>query len=199
MARDLRAFWRRFQGGVEVAVASSAADKLLGIRDGFIRYFHDGLGRPIPIAVVPQSSGDDPLGLPLSDEATIALARRKASTMRESLGSDYHFYAASEGGLHSLELEGRVHYFVRAWTVIIGLTGEAWGGSGSVEIPQRMIEGLDDQQIPFAIPGTRRRGGMTSSLTGGLESRRDAVASATFHALASVLYGIIESHPLRRS
>ena len=199
MAKDLRAFWRRFQGGIEVAVASSAADKLIGIRDGFIRYFHEGLGRPIPIAVVPQPSGDDPMGLPLSDEATIELARRKASMIRENLGSTYHFYAASEGGLHSLELDGRIHYFVRAWTVILGLAGESWGASGSVEIPQRLIEGLDDQQIPFAIPGTRRKGGMTSSLTGGLESRRDAVASATFHALASVLYGIIESHPLRRT
>lgn len=182
-----------------MAVASSAADKLIGVRDGFIRYFHHGLGRPIPIAVVPQPSGDGPLGLPLSDEATIELARQKASAIRERLGSAYHFYAATEGGLHSLEVDGRVHYFVRAWAVILGLAGEAWGASGSLEIPQRLIEGLDDQQIPFAIPGTRRKGGMTSSLTGGIETRRDAVASATFHALSSVLYGIIESHPLRRN
>lgn len=199
MAKDLRAFWRRFHSGIEVAVASSAADKLIGVRDGFVRYFHHGLGRPIPIAVVPQPSGDDPWGLPLSDEDTIELARRKASEIRERLGSAYHFYAAPEGGLHSLEVDGRVHYFVRAWTVILGLAGEAWGASGSLEIPQRLIEGLDDQQIPFAIPGTRRKGGMTSSLTGGIETRRDAVASATFHALSSVLYGIIESHPLRRN
>ena len=104
MERDLRAFWRRFQGGIEVAVASAAADKLLGIRDGFMRYFHDGLGRPIPIAVVPQQTGDEPLGLPLSDEETIELARAKAAELRESLGKTYHFYAAAEGGLHSLEL-----------------------------------------------------------------------------------------------
>ena len=126
------------------------------------------------------------------------MAREKATAVREELGQAYHFYAAAEGGLHSLEMAGRVHYFVRAWTVILGLAGEAWGASGSVEIPSRLIEGLDDQQIPFAIPGTRRKGGMTSSLTGGLESRRNAVAVATFHAVSSVLYGIIESHPLRR-
>ncbi len=198
MDKDLRAFWRRFQGGIEIAVASSAADKLLGIRDGFVRYFHQGLGRPIPIAVVPQQAGEEPLGLPLSDEETIELARSKAAAVREELGQAYHFYAAAEGGLHSLEMAGRIHYFVRAWTVIIGLAGEAWGASGSVEIPSRLIEGLDDQQIPFAIPGTRRKGGMTSSLTGGLETRRNAVAVATFHAVSSVLYGIIESHPLRR-
>ena len=179
-------------------MASSAADKLLGIRDGFVRYFHDGLGRPIPIAVVPQQSGEEPLGLPLSDEETIEMARQKAAALRSELGQSYHFYAAAEGGLHSLEMAGKAHYFVRAWTVILGLAGEAWGASGSVEIPARLIEGLDDQQIPFAIPGTRRKGGMTASLTGGLESRRNAVASATFHAVSSVLYGIIESHPLRR-
>jgi len=180
-------------------VASSAADKLLGIRDGFMRYFHEGLGRPIPIAVVPHQGGDEALGLPLSDEETIDLARRQAVALREELGQTYHFYAGSEGGLHSLDIDGRAHYFVRAWTVILGLAGEAWGASGSVEIPPRLIEGLDDQQIPFAIPGTRRKGGMTSSLTGGLETRRNAVSVATFHALSSVLYGIIESHPLRRS
>ena len=99
MDKDLRAFWRRFQGGIEVAVASAAADKLLGIRDGFVRYFHEGLGRPIPVAVVPQQSGDEPLGLPLSDEETIELARSKAAALRESLGQAYHFYAAAEGGL----------------------------------------------------------------------------------------------------
>ena len=134
----------------------------------------------------------------MSDEETIKLARSKVVQLREELGNSYHFYAAAEGGLHSLEISGRVHYFVRAWTIILGLAGEAWGASGSVEIPPRLIEGLDDQEVPFAIPGTRRKGGMTSSLTGGLETRRDAVAVATFHALSSVLYGIIESHPLRR-
>ena len=198
MERDLRAFWRRFQGGLEVAVASAAADKLLGVRDGLLRYFHEGLGRPIPVAVVPHQLGETPSGLPLSDEETIEMARERAAQLREQLGSSYHFYIGSEGGLHSLEIDGRVHYFVRSWTVIIGLTGEAWGGSGSVEIPQRLIQGLDDQEIPFAIPGTRRKGGMTSSLTAGLETRRTAVAASTFNAISTVLYGILESHPLRR-
>jgi non-canonical (house-cleaning) NTP pyrophosphatase len=198
MERDLRAFWRRFQDGIEIAVASSAADKLLGVRDGFVRYFHQGLGRELPIAVVPQQIGEGQLGLPLSDEETIELARKRAVRLRESFGAAYHFYVAAEGGLHSIELEGKVHYFVRAWSVVLGLAGEAWGASSSVEIPQRLIEGLDDQQVPFAIPGTRRKGGMTASLTGGLESRRAAVATATFNAVSSVLYGIIESHPLRR-
>ena len=198
MERDLRAFWRRFQDGIEIAVASSAADKLLGVRDGFVRYFHQGLGRQLPIAVVPQQIGEPMLGLPLSDEETIELARDRAAELRETFGAAYHFYVAAEGGLHSIEIQGKVHYFVRAWSVVLGLTGEAWGGSGSVEIPQRLIEGLDDQQVPFAIPGTRRKGGMTSSLTGGLETRRAAVGTATFNAVSSVLYGIIESHPLRR-
>lgn len=179
-------------------MASSAADKLLGVRDGFIRYFHRGLGRPLPIAVVPQQIGEPRIGLPLSDEETIALARRRAIGLREAFGGAYHFYVGAEGGLHSIEVDGKVHYFVRGWSVLLGLTGEAWGASGSVEIPQRLIEGLDDQQIPFAIPGTRRKGGMTASLTGGLETRRAAVSAATFNALSSVLYGVLESHPLRR-
>ena len=183
---------------MEVAVASTVPEKLLGVRDGFHRYFRQGMGRNLPIAVVPQKVGEDRLGLTLTDEETILLARSRAAQLREQLGKTYHFYVGAEGGLHSMEIDGKTHYFVRSWTVVIGLAGEAWGGSGSLEIPQRLIEGLDDQQIPFAIPGTRRKGGMTSSLTGGEETRRSAVAISTFHALSTVFYGILESHPLRR-
>lgn len=199
MQRDLRAFWQRFQDEIEVAVARPAPDKLLGIRDGFIRYFHDALGRrDLPISVVPHQLGEKPIELPLTDEETIALARRQAVELRAKLGTDYHFCVGTEGGMHPVDVEGETHYFVRSWAVVIGLTGEAWGASGSVELPKRLIEGLDDQEIPFAIPGTRRKGGMISSLTRGLETRRSAVGEATFHALSSAFYGSLESHPLRR-
>ena len=135
MERDLRAFWRRFQDGIEVAVASAAADKLLGVRDGFVRYFHQGLGRQLPIAVVPQQIGEPMLGLPLSDEETIELARAKAAELRETFGAAYHFYVAAEGGLHSIEIQGKVHYFVRAWSVASALPanpGEAVARSRSL-------------------------------------------------------------------
>ena len=39
---------------IGVAVGSDLPDKLLGVRDGFVRYFHHGLQRPVPVAVVPQ-------------------------------------------------------------------------------------------------------------------------------------------------
>jgi len=196
---NLRSFWGRFQKGVEVAVAGSAPDKLLGVREGFLRYFHDGLVRPVPVVVVPHSEADgDRGGLSHSDEETLALARQKVTTLRERLGEAYHFYAGVEGGLHSLEVGGATHYFVRSWTVLLASAGEAWGASGSIEIPGRLIEGLEGSQVPFSVPGTRRSGGMISSLTGRLETRRSAAAEATFHALATLFYGILESRPVRR-
>ncbi len=198
MQKDLRAFWSRIQTGIEVAVARPAPDKLLGIRDGFVRFFQEGLGRSVPVVVVPHDEADRRLRLPLSDEETVSEARQQALRLRQRLGTAYHFCAGAEGGLHSLELEDGIHYFIRSWAVIIGLTGEAWGASGSVEIPRRLLEGLDDQQIPFAVPGTRRKGGMISSLTGGQENRRSAVALATFHALSSLFYDRLESHPALR-
>ena len=198
MRSDLKAFWRRFQDGVEVAVGSNAPDKLLGVRDGFLRYFYEGLDQPVPVAVVPQTLTEDRGGLCLSDEETVGLARSRARELHDALQDAYDFYAASEGGLHSVEIDDSIHWFVRNWTVIIGPTGEAWGASGSVEIPSRLISGMDDRQIPFAVPGTRRSGGMIASLTGGLESRRRAVSTATFHALAAALYGVLESRPVRR-
>jgi hypothetical protein len=198
MQSDLRQFWHRFQDGIEVAVAGSSADSLLGVRDGFLRYFRHGLERPVPVAVVTQPAGEERGGLFLSDEATLEYASEEVRRLAENLGDSYHFYVGSQGGLHAVEISGRTHYFVRCWTVIRGAVGEASGASGSVEIPPRLIDGLDDSQIPFAVPGTRRRGGMISSLTGSLETRRSAVAVSTFHAISTLFYGILESRPVVR-
>jgi non-canonical (house-cleaning) NTP pyrophosphatase len=194
----LPAFWLRLRSGIEVAVAGSLPDKTLGVRDGFLRYFHDGLLQPVPVAVVPQPDPEDNSPIPASDAETLALARRKAHCLAERLGSTYVFYAASEAGVHTVEEGGETLYFVRNWTVLTGAAGEACGGSGSVQIPSSLIAGLDRAQIPIAIPGTRRRGGMMSSLTGGLETRRSSVAVSTLLAISTLLYGFLESRPVRR-
>lgn len=197
MSSDLRDFWQRLQGGVSVAVSNPTPDKLLGVRDGFLRYFHQRLDQELPVAVVPQDGEPDPHGLPLTDRETVSLARRRARELSRELGDAYHFYVASEGGLHTVEAEdeGEILWFVRNWTVIHGMVGSAVGGSGSVQLPARLISDLGDEQISHAVPGTRRRGGMISSLTGGLENRRRATALSTVHALSTLFYGILEGRP----
>jgi non-canonical (house-cleaning) NTP pyrophosphatase len=198
MISDPRNFWQRLQTGVEVAVAAGPTpDKLLGVRDGFLRYFHDGLDRRVSVAVVPQTVEEPPLGLLISDEEVIHLARQRAVDLEAALADNYHFYVASEAGLHSIEADGKLRYFVRYWTVVRGPVGEAWGSSGSIQLPERLVHGLDSEQIPFAVPGTRKRGGMISSLTGHLETRRGAIASSTLHAISTLFYGVIESRPIR--
>ena len=52
----LSEFLGGYQRGIEVAVAASSADELLGVREAFRRFFHDGLGRPVPVAVVAQEA-----------------------------------------------------------------------------------------------------------------------------------------------
>jgi len=193
MADDHRAFWRSFQNGVEVAVSGTAPDGLLGVRDGFVRYFGEGLATPVPVAVVPQPTEVEHGGLYLSDESTLARARAQVKELEEKFSGKYQFFVGTEGGLQAVEADETILYFVRCWTVVHGAVGEACGGSGSLEIPPRLISGLDDAQIPFAVPGTRRRGGMISSLTGALETRRSAVALSTFHAVSTLFYGILES------
>jgi non-canonical (house-cleaning) NTP pyrophosphatase len=195
MPADLRAFWERFQTGIEIAVGSSASHKLLGVRDGFLRYFQEGLQRPIPVVIIPHGEVEVASCLPITDEEAIAAARQEAEALERQLGQAYHFYVASEGGLHSVEVEGKAHYFARTWTVIRAPVGEAWGGSGSIQLPDRLVDGIDDQRMPLAVPGRRRRGGMVASLTGGMETRRSAVATATMHALSTLFYGMLESHP----
>lgn len=192
MTPDLRDFWQRLQTGIAVAVDNPTPDKLLGVRDGFMRYFHDGFSQEVSVAVVPQEGATEAHGLPVSEATVIREARERVRELSERLGESYHFYVASEGGLHSVDLEETPLYFVRNWTVIRGGIGEAVGGSGSVQLPERLIAGLNSEQIPLAVPGTRRRGGMISSLTGGLENRRRATTLSTVHALSTLFYGTLE-------
>lgn len=194
---DLSQFWSRFPTGVEVAVAGAHPDKLLGVRDGFRRYLYEGLDHPLPVAVVSQSDADEPSSFELTDEGTVEQARGKVLRLEERLGSTYHFYAAAEGGLHAVDTADGPRYFVRCWVTIAGVLGEAWGASGSLQIPSRLLDGLDEGQLYFAVPGTRRSGGMISSLSGGLESRRAAVTEATMHALSTLFYGVLESRSIR--
>jgi non-canonical (house-cleaning) NTP pyrophosphatase len=197
MTNDLKDFWQRLQTGVEVAVAGQTPDKLLGVRDGFLRYFHDGLDRTVSVVVVPQPVDETPVGLLVTDEEVVRLAREKALALEERLGAAYHFYIATEAGIESFEVDGRQRYFVRNWTVVRSRLGEAWGSSGAIQLPDRLVSGLDSEQVPFAVPGTRRSGGITSSLTGGLETRRKGIALSTIHAISTLFYGVMESRPIR--
>jgi non-canonical (house-cleaning) NTP pyrophosphatase len=205
MHSGLADFWSQIASsqdgpsGVEVAVGTSQSDKLFGVRDGFVRYFGQGMGRPVPVAVHSEPDAEDGTHIPLSDEECLSLANDRTRRLQSRARSSYQFWVCSEMGIHSLELDGDPLHFVRGWTVVYGPTGRAVGGSGSIQLPTGLIEGVDHDQIPFAIPGTRRRGGMTSSLTSGLETRRHAVALATVQALSTLFYGVVEGRrrPLR--
>jgi non-canonical (house-cleaning) NTP pyrophosphatase len=188
---DTREFWQRLQTGVEVAVAGATPDRHLGVRDGFVRFFRERFDRPISIAVVPQAGREEPVGLPVSDREVMELVEGRAGALEARYRGQYHFFVASEGGLHSLDRDGELLYFVRNWTLVTSPIGRAWGASGSVQLPDRLLTGLAHDQVPFAVPGTRRSGGMISSLTGGLETRRRAVETATLHALSTLFYGVL--------
>ena len=181
-------------------MAGDGADVLLGVRDGLLRFFHDGLDRPVPVAVVPQDEPDPPApqGLARSDGEMIEAARRRAASLRERLAGTYHLYAAASGGLHAVGYGGREHLFVRSWVALVGPVGEAVGGSGSMELPERLVGTTPAGAPPLVgMPGTLRRGGLVASLTGGLETRRSAVSLATLHALSSFFFGRLESRPVR--
>jgi hypothetical protein len=195
MARTLRDFLGGYQRGIEVCVAGTSSDQLLGVREAFRRFFHDGLGRPVPVAVVPQEDDAPRRGLAASDPEAIESARAAARRLEAALPGTYHFYVSTEFCVAPLEIAGAERWFVRAWSAVVGPGGEAWGSSGSVQLPDRLVSGLTGAEVALAAPGTRRAGGTISALTGGLESRRSAVALATVHALATLFYGVLESRP----
>src|SRR6185295_9749843 len=136
-----------------------------------------------------------PSGLAISDEEVLGWIGQRAEELETRLGDAYHFYVATEGGLHSLVVDGEVRTFIRNWTVLRSRLGSAVGSSGSIQLPDRIVSGLDGDQIRFSVPDTRKEGGLISSLTDGLESRRQAIAESTFHALSTLFYGVLESHP----
>jgi hypothetical protein len=195
MARTLRDFLGGYQRGIEVCVAGTASDQLLGVREAFRRFFHDGPGRPVPVAVVPQDDDGQRRGLATSDAEAVATARSAARRLEAALPGTYHFYVASEFCVAPLEVAGVERWYVRAWSAVVGPGGEASGSSGSVQLPDRLVEGLTGAEVALAAPGTLRAGGTISALTGGLETRRSAVALATVHALSTLFFGILESRP----
>lgn len=198
MAADLRSFWDRFQTGIEVAVGSGESHKLLGTRDAFLRYFREGLRRQVSIALVPHAEVEMANCLPMTDEEAIAAARGEAKRLEDELGDAYHFYVANEGNLHPVEVDGTLRYFVRSWTVVRCALGESWGGSGSVQLPESLVDDLDGRRRSLVMPGRRRGGGLLQSLTGGMETRRSAVETATLNALATIFYGTMEArHAVR--
>ncbi len=181
-------------------MGSSHPEKLLGVRDGFREYFRSRLPEKIPIILVPQGATDTQTGLLLSDEETAAAAQARAEELYRDLGRHYLFYVVAEGGLDFLEVGEESYYFVRYWSAISGPVGATLGASSSLQLPSNLLEGLDSSEVPFAIPGSRRSGGMLGSLTGGHETLRRAVAAATFNALATLFFGILEGNadPRRR-
>ena len=194
MLDDAKTFFGRFQSGVDVAVAVAqpAPEKVLGIRDGFQRFFRESLRRDLPVTLHHIRVGGDEL--PMDDEETLSLARRR-SVEAEHLSGGHAFAVGSEGGLSTQTIEGETRYFVLNWTVIRGLEDEAWGASGALQLPQRLIGGAEGAEVPLTVPGTRRSGGMAASLTGGAETVRTAAALASFHALTSLLYGRLGVQP----
>lgn len=197
MARKLREFLGEFQRGIEVCVPGDGSDALLGVRDAFLRFFRDDQGRPLPVAVVPQEPAPQIAsgGLATSDEEALARARAASRELEHRVPGVYHFYLAVEGCIHSLEIDGSRRYFARSWAVVRGVAGESFGSSGSVQLPIRLVEGLEPDEVATSIPGSRRSGGMLASLTGGLETRRTAVAESTLHALATQFHGVLGSRP----
>lgn len=175
-----------------MVVASRDSEKLLGVRDGFRRYLLGGLGRHMAVAVRSSAAAEETSPIWTSAESTLAAASRLAIDLRRQVEDRTALCVAVEEGLATLEVDGVGRNFVHCWTVISSPVGTACGGSGPVEIPDRVTQSLDTRG-PVKVPGTRRRGGMLGSLTGGLESRREAFALATFHALSSLFFGLVEA------
>ncbi len=193
MAPQLSKFLEGYQRGIEVGVAAGSPEELLGVRDGFLRFFHEGLERSAPVAVVPHEVEHRHRGIAQSDVDALGSARWAARELARRLEETYQFYVAGEVCVQDLVADEGRHLLLRSWIVVIGPPGETIGASASLELPRSLVEGLEPHEVAVKVPGSRRRGGLMARLTGGLETRRDAVAVATLNALSTLFFGILES------
>jgi non-canonical (house-cleaning) NTP pyrophosphatase len=194
MQPNLKEFWSRLQDSVDVLVASRDSEHLLGVRDGFRRFFWHGLGRDVSVVVKPGPAGLQRSSLWSTAEQTVAAAQRNADSLRQEEFAA-PFCVGAEEGFVGFPVGGDVREFVHCWTVVVCDLGSACGSSGAIEIPARFTHPGGEVARRPHVPGTRRRGGMIGSLTGGLETRRVAVSHAVVHALSTVFYGYIEIRP----
>lgn len=174
-------------------VASRDPEHLLGVRDGFRRFFHEALRRDVAVTVRQGPPESIHSSLWASAQETLAMAHRNAGTLREAVETA-PFCVGAEEGYVGLEVDDGLREFVHCWSVVACDLGVACGSSGAIEIPERFTGG-SGEPTPQSVPGTRRRGGMIGSLTGGLETRRLAMAEAVAHALSTLFYGVIEIRP----
>jgi non-canonical (house-cleaning) NTP pyrophosphatase len=181
-------FWSRFQHSADVVVAGRDADQLLGVRDGF-RRFLAGLDREMTLSVQPGPTSGEGGALWTTAEDTLGAASRQVVELRRRTDDPAAFCIALEEGLATLHVGSVGRNFLFSWAVIECAVGRACGGSGPIEIPERLTRDADARRSR-GMPATRRRGGMLGSLTNGLESRREAFALATLHALSTLLFGL---------
>ncbi|MEM7050660.1 MAG: DUF84 family protein [Acidobacteriota bacterium] len=182
---DDKQFWRDLQKGLAVAVAGATPAHLLGVRDAVLRYLHHVVGLKTSVAVVPQPVDTGSRGLAVSEVEVVEALRSRLQEVELQVGEEYALLVAAEGGVHSLDLDLGPKSFVTSWAVVRTSFGEGLGSSGSIELPAEVMM----RSGALGRGGTRRSGGMLSSLTGGQENRRRATATATFHALCALFYG----------
>ncbi|REJ82120.1 MAG: DUF84 family protein [Acidobacteria bacterium] len=152
--------------------------------------------RELTVTSVPDGGGEG--AVPVDDAETVARALRRARALTASTRTPplFDLYVCAEGGAHDLVVgdagSGERFLLARSWVAIEAPWGRAIGSSASLQLPATLAAGGDG----LPVPGTRRHGGVLASLTGGLLDRRHAVATATTHALASLVYPLLSSRPL---
>ena len=123
---------------------------------------------------------------PLSNEETIAGARRRAKEARKITGADWGI--GLEGGM---TLVGDI-WFTCVWCVIRDGEIETLGGGVHFQLPDRVVRGILDQGKEMGtcmdeltgVMMSKRKMGAEGILTGGLVDRKTTFENAIIYALA---------------
>lgn len=133
--------------------------------------------------------------MPLTDAELVQGARNRARAARSALeqaGAEAQFYVGLEGGLHSMQLDGRWRTFLRGWACATDGTEESFGIGPSIIVPdsiaRRVITGgVELGQLMDEVAGerdVRSRQGAWGVLSRDLLTRAMSFESALLAAFA---------------
>ncbi|HUO34073.1 MAG TPA: inosine/xanthosine triphosphatase [Candidatus Acidoferrum sp.] len=179
---------------VIVAVASKRQPKLGAVAAALPSFSHQIFpGAAWEIAGEETSSGVR--HTPLSKEEIMQGAKNRAEFLVKLAAekrADWKFFVGLEGGLDVVQKDGRRWVFLENWAYVTdGLRG-AFGGSGSVLMPEPLVRSVVDegQELGHAIDifaggrGIRDAEGAWGILTGGRITRQEAFRVAIINAFS---------------
>lgn len=185
---------------IHVAVASLRLPKLNAVWEA-VSVFGPALDPNAPFEVEGVAVASSVRHTPLSRAETMAGAKGRVEALARlavERGQPWRYFVGLEGGLDVVEDAGRRLVFLENWACVADRSGRtAWGQSGSILLPEALVEQVVDRGIELGIAidsfagsrGIRDAQGAWGVLSRNLITRQDSYRVAVIGAFAPFYNG----------